>query len=158
MSWAEITGVETLPLISFLASPSVQVILPVNGTADSLLTITGSVPGGALPTYLRLLFYPRTSRLVAPVGGDDARGQALAGRGRSAARHAGGGATPRGRPSRSHAAAFRGHQPAAVPERTSVFEAWFPRGAAGRVRRVGAADGRHRAVRRAVATGNRAAA
>ena len=67
MSWAELTAVESLPLISFLASPSVQVILPVNGTADSLLTITGSVPGGSLPTYLRLLFYPRTSRLVTPV-------------------------------------------------------------------------------------------
>jgi hypothetical protein len=54
---------------------------------------------------------------------------------------------------RSHAAAFRGHRHAAVPERAGVFEAGFPRGAAGHVRRAGAADGGHRAVRRAVATG-----
>jgi hypothetical protein len=67
MSWAELTVVEDLPQISFLAQPSVQVVLPVNGSAAGLVSITGSVPGGALPTYLRLLFYPRTQTITTRV-------------------------------------------------------------------------------------------
>ena len=84
-------------------------------------------------------------------------GGQLAGRGRSAARRAGGRAAARGGAGRSHAAALRSHQHAAVPERAGVFEARFPRRAAGGIRRAGAVDGRHRAIRRAIAIGRRSA-
>lgn len=63
MSWAELTLVESLPQVDFTAQPSITVILPLGNVPTNFLSISGQVPGGALPTYLRLLFYPRTNSI-----------------------------------------------------------------------------------------------
>jgi hypothetical protein len=64
MSWADLTLVESLPQVDFTAQPQIQVILPLNSSADNLISVFGTVPGGAIPTYLQLLFYPRTSQIT----------------------------------------------------------------------------------------------
>jgi hypothetical protein len=64
MSATDLTLVEDIPQVSFTSAPNVQVLLPLAGGNPGLLSVSGSVPGGALPTYLRLLFYPRISQTV----------------------------------------------------------------------------------------------
>lgn len=63
MTWAELDIVEDLPQVQFTSAPSIQVVLPLSGGTTDFINVTGQVPGGALPTYLRLLFYPRTSQV-----------------------------------------------------------------------------------------------
>jgi hypothetical protein len=62
MSWAELTLVNDVPAVIYSSHPDVRIILPLNGGTSSVITVSGAVPGGALPTYLRLLFYPRINQ------------------------------------------------------------------------------------------------
>jgi len=68
MTWTQLDLLETLPRVAFSASPSAQVIFPTGGLSISgILSFTGQVPGGALPTYVRVLFYPRRNQMNANV-------------------------------------------------------------------------------------------
>jgi len=69
MTWAQLDLLETLPRVSF-PSISTKVIYPEAGSIVGVLSFVGSGPlgappsGGALPTYLRILFYPRRNQLL----------------------------------------------------------------------------------------------
>jgi hypothetical protein len=60
-TWAQLDIIEDEPNITFINTPSVQTIFPQGSSSAVVINVTGQVPGGALPTYLRLLFYPRSN-------------------------------------------------------------------------------------------------
>ena len=57
--WAQLSLLETDPLIFYAPSSTVQSLLPSNDAASGLLQVTGSNPDGIVPTYLNLKFEPR---------------------------------------------------------------------------------------------------
>lgn len=64
MSWAQLDLLANLPDIDFSAPPQVQVLLPQGGISPSMFEFVGQVPGGALPTYVRVLFTPRLNSMM----------------------------------------------------------------------------------------------
>jgi hypothetical protein len=64
MSWTQLDLLANLPDIDFSAPPQIQVLLPQGGINPSMFEVVGQVPGGALPTYVRVLFYPRLNSLM----------------------------------------------------------------------------------------------
>jgi hypothetical protein len=66
-TWAQLDVISDEPAIDFSALPTAQVILPAGINSTSDLIFTGQVPGGAIPTYVRYLFYPRSNYISANV-------------------------------------------------------------------------------------------
>lgn len=64
-TWAYLTALEPNPILTF-GPPNVNVVLPLGGSAAGLFQVSGSVPGGVLPVYVRILFYPRQNSVVIP--------------------------------------------------------------------------------------------
>ncbi len=67
LRWTQLDLLDDLPDIDFSAPPSVQVILPVGSSVSSVFHFVGEVPGGIIPTYVRVLFYPRLNNIQATV-------------------------------------------------------------------------------------------
>ena len=67
LSWTQLDLLDDLPDVDFSAPPNVQVVLPVGASISSIFSFTGEVPGGIIPTYVRILFYPRLNSLTATV-------------------------------------------------------------------------------------------
>lgn len=61
-SWAYLSTLEPNPILLF-GPPTISTILPIGGSSTGLFTASGSVPGGSLPIYVRILFYPRQKTL-----------------------------------------------------------------------------------------------
>lgn len=61
-SWASLSTLEPSPILTF-GPPNIAVVLPIGGSASGLFTASGSVAGGSLPVYVRILFYPRQQTL-----------------------------------------------------------------------------------------------
>ena len=53
-----------LPAVDFSAAPQLEVVFPQGRTVSGLIDVQGSVPGGVIPTYVRLLFYPRRNQIL----------------------------------------------------------------------------------------------
>jgi hypothetical protein len=64
VSWAQLDLLTSLPAVDFSAAPQVEVIFPQGRTVSGLIDVQGSVPGGVIPTYVRLLFYPRRNQIL----------------------------------------------------------------------------------------------
>lgn len=64
MSWTQLDLLLDEPDIDFSAPPQAQILLPQGGIAPSMFQFVGQVPGGAMPTYVRVLFYPRLNSLM----------------------------------------------------------------------------------------------
>ena len=62
-TWAYLSTLEPSPILTF-GAPVIAVQLPVGGSAAGLYTATGSVAGGSLPVYVRILFYPRQQNII----------------------------------------------------------------------------------------------
>ena len=62
-SWAYLAALEPAPVLSF-GSPNIAVVLPIGGSASGIFTASGSVAGGSLPVFVRILFHPRQQSLV----------------------------------------------------------------------------------------------
>ena len=61
-TWAYLSSLEPSPILTF-GAPVISVQLPVGGSAVGLYQATGSVAGGSLPVYVRILFYPRQQNI-----------------------------------------------------------------------------------------------
>lgn len=61
-TWAYLSTLEPSAILTF-GAPVIAVQLPVGGSAVGLYTTTGSVAGGSLPVYVRILFYPRQQNI-----------------------------------------------------------------------------------------------
>ena len=61
-TWAYLASLEPSPILTF-GSPNISVILPIGGSAVGLFQASGSVAGGQLPVYVRILFHPRQQTL-----------------------------------------------------------------------------------------------
>ena len=66
-TWADLNLLEDLPRVDFSAPPAVQVMLPLGAVATGMFEVVGIVPGGALPTYVRVLFYPRRNQITTSI-------------------------------------------------------------------------------------------
>ncbi len=64
MSWTQLDLLNALPDIDFSAPPQTQVLLPQGGVSPTMFQFVGQVPGGALPTYVRVFFQPRLNNLM----------------------------------------------------------------------------------------------
>jgi hypothetical protein len=64
VSWAQLDLLTSLPAVDLSAAPQVQVIFPQGRSVSGLIDVQGSVPGGVIPTYVRLLFYPRRNQIL----------------------------------------------------------------------------------------------
>ena len=42
-------------------------MLPLGAVATGMFEVVGIVPGGALPTYVRVLFYPRRNQITTSI-------------------------------------------------------------------------------------------
>ncbi len=62
-TWAYLSTLEPSPILTF-GAPVIAVQLPVGGSAAGLYTATGSVAGGSLPVYVRILFQPRQQNII----------------------------------------------------------------------------------------------
>lgn len=63
MTWTELNLVQPLPEVLFTAEPQTKILLPLVGATPNIIALTGQVPGGVIPIYLRLLFYPRVRQV-----------------------------------------------------------------------------------------------
>jgi hypothetical protein len=63
-TWAYLSTLEPSPILTF-GAPVITVQLPIGGSAHGIYTVTGSVVGGSLPVYVRILFYPRQVNMTA---------------------------------------------------------------------------------------------
>lgn len=63
-TWAYLSTLEPSPILTF-GAPVITVQLPIGGSAHGIYNVTGSVAGGSLPVYVRILFYPRQTSIVA---------------------------------------------------------------------------------------------
>lgn len=61
-TWAYLSFLEPAPILTF-GAPNISVVLPIGGSAVGLFTASGSVAGGSLPVYVRILFYPRQQQI-----------------------------------------------------------------------------------------------
>lgn len=61
-TWAYLAVLEPSPILTF-GSPNISVVLPVGGSAVGVFQATGSVAGGSLPVFVRILFHPRQQTL-----------------------------------------------------------------------------------------------
>ncbi|MGC1582158.1 MAG: hypothetical protein WA766_11775 [Candidatus Acidiferrales bacterium] len=64
-TWAYLAALEPSPILSF-GAPDIAVVLPLGGSVAGIFTASGSVAGGSLPVFVRILFYPRQNELVVP--------------------------------------------------------------------------------------------
>lgn len=69
-TWAYLASLEPSPILTF-GPPNINVLLPFGGSADGLFQASGSVAGGSLPVYVRILFHPRQQQITvtAPTSG-----------------------------------------------------------------------------------------
>lgn len=63
-NWAELSLLESAPIINFLPNPTVQVQLPINQTVSGILNFGGMSINGALPIYVQISFQPRRNSIV----------------------------------------------------------------------------------------------
>lgn len=57
-TWAYLSTLEPTPILIF-GAPNIQTLLPIGGSVTGLFLVSGSVVGGSLPIYVRILFHPR---------------------------------------------------------------------------------------------------
>lgn len=57
-SWTYLAALEPAPLLT-AGPPNIAVTIPIGGSAAGIFQVFGTVPGGSLPVYVRILFYPR---------------------------------------------------------------------------------------------------
>src|SRR5208283_3754378 len=63
-TWAYLSTLEPSPILTF-GAPVITTQLPIGGSAHGVYNVIGSVAGGSLPVYVRILFYPRQTNLFA---------------------------------------------------------------------------------------------
>lgn len=57
-TWASLSTLEPNPILIF-GAPNIQTLLPIGGSVTGVFLVSGSVVGGSLPIYVRILFHPR---------------------------------------------------------------------------------------------------
>lgn len=57
-TWAYLSTLEPEPILIF-GAPNIQTLLPIGGSVTGLFLVSGTVEGGSLPVYVRILFHPR---------------------------------------------------------------------------------------------------
>lgn len=62
--WAELTILSDDPVINFQTDPTVQTLLPINGTVNGIFEVQGPTQGATLPIYVRTLFSPRRNSIT----------------------------------------------------------------------------------------------
>lgn len=57
-TWTYLAALEPNPILTF-GAPNINVLLPLGGSVTGIFQASGSVTGGSLPIYVRILFHPR---------------------------------------------------------------------------------------------------
>lgn len=63
-AWAELDLLEDRPIINFLPSPAVNVVLPTGGTINNIFSISGVTTTGSVPIYVQTSFVGRRNTTI----------------------------------------------------------------------------------------------